>query len=184
MPLTITKTVRLAYAENLAVQFMPLPSDKKETAPKIVIVPDTIGFDFADFEFELTYTDDEQSFRFPEDSMPKLFGQRGSSEWVPITSRTWLWKQVGSSPNIHWCYYSRDQLNHTEYNYGHELLDKLNEGMYPTTLGRYIVNKTDNQIISGSWILKRERAVDGSVPHNVGNIIIDGIEHTYESIFG
>lgn len=179
---TITKTIRLAYAENLVVPFMPPSSDKN--TPQIVIVPDTIGFDFADFEFILTSTDDEQTFRFPEDSMPKLFGPRGSSEWVVITSRTWFWKQVGSSPNIHWCYYSRDQLNHTEYNYGHELLDKLNEGMYRTTLGRYIVNKTDSQIISGSWILKRENAVDGSVPRNCGNIIIDGIEHTYESIFG
>ena len=179
---TITKTVRLAYVENLNVPFMPPPLDET-----IIIVPDTIGFDFADFEFILTYTDNEQQFRFPEDSNTswcKLFEQTPQLGWVVITTRTWFWKQVGSSPNIHWCHYSCDQKKYTEYNYGQELLDRLNTDIDPIMRGRHIVNKRDSQITSGSWLLKREKAVDGSVPINCGNIIIDGTEHTYESIFG
>lgn len=101
-----------------------------------------------------------------------------------VTTRTWFWKQLGTARNIHWCYYSLDIEERTEYNYGHELLEELNEGIDSMKHGRYIANQIGNSIISGSWILERTVAEGSDVPHNVGNILIDNIEYSYESIFG
>jgi hypothetical protein len=101
-----------------------------------------------------------------------------------VTTRTWFWKQVGASRNIHWCYYSIDIETRAEYNYGTELLEQLNEGVDPLKRGRCIQNQTGNGIISGSWILKRAVAKGSDIPENVGNVLIDGVEHSYESIFG
>lgn len=101
-----------------------------------------------------------------------------------VTTRTWFWKQVGASRNIHWCYYSIDIETRTDYNYGTELLEQLNEGLDPLKRGRCIENKIGSGIISSSWILKRAVAKGSDIPENVGNVLIDGVEHSYESIFG
>ena len=121
---------------------------------------------------------------------PRAFSQyiskaRANRKYVEtsITTRTWLWKQVGAARNINWCFYSVDIAARTEYNYGHELLEQLNEGIDHMKRGRYIENKTGNWIISGSRILKRMVAKGSDIPENVGNILIDGVEHSYESIF-
>lgn len=111
---------------------------------------------------------------------------RASRKYIEtsVTTRTWFWKQVGASRNIHWCYYSIDIETRTDYNYGTELLEQLNEGLDPLKRGRCIENKTGSGIISGSWILKRAVAKGSDIPENVGNVLIDGVEHSYESIFG
>jgi len=101
-----------------------------------------------------------------------------------VTTRTWFWKQIGTARNIHWCYYSIDAEDRVEYNYGEELLEELNEGIDSMKRGRYIANQTGNSIISGSWILKRAVADGSNIPQNVGNVLIDGVEYSYESIFG
>lgn len=101
-----------------------------------------------------------------------------------VTTRTWFWKQIGTTRNIHWCFYSIDMSSKTEYNYGTELLETLNEGVESMKHGRYIENQTGNGIVSGSWILKRTAAAGCDMPQNIGNILIDGAEYSYGSIFG
>jgi hypothetical protein len=132
----------------------------------------------------------------PTDNISFVTNPRAFSEYVSrtranrkyietsVTTRTWFWKQVGASRNIHWCYYSIDIGARTEYNYGNELLEQLNEYIDTIKHGRYIVNQIGNGIISGSWLLKRNVAQGCDIPPNVGNILIDNIEYPYESIFG
>lgn len=122
---------------------------------------------------------------------PRAFSEyvaktRASQKYIEttVTTRTWFWKQIGTSRNIRWCFYSIDMETRAEYNYGHELLEQLNEGINPMKRGRCIENQTGNGIISGSWIMKRSVAKGCDIPENVGNILIDGVEHSYESIFG
>jgi len=101
-----------------------------------------------------------------------------------VTTRTWFWRQIGTARNIHWCFYSIDMATKSDYNYGTELLEALNAGVESMKRGRYIVNQTGKLIISGSWILKRAVAEGSDIPRNVGNVLIDGVEYSYESIFG
>lgn len=159
-----------------------------------------------DLRFPENSTEPWVKFFMPPDFVPSPptppfdnlspFNPRAFSEYVAksraarkyietsVTTRTWFWKQIGTARNINWCFYSIDMETRTEYNYGTELLEQLNEGIDPMKRGRCIENQTGDGIISGSWILKRAVAKGYDIPENVGNVLIDGVEHSYESIFG
>jgi len=161
-----------------------------------------------DLQFPENSTDHWTKFFLPHDFVPSppppspaddisfVTNPRAFSEYVAktranrkyvettVTTRTWFWKQTGSVRNIHWCFYSVDLAARTEYNYGTELLETLNVGVESMKRGRYIENQMGDGIVSGSWILKRAVAAGCDMPRNIGNILMDEVEYSYDSIFG
>jgi len=161
-----------------------------------------------DFQFPEDSTDSWVKFFLPHDFVPSppppspaddisfVTNPRAFSEYVAktranrkyvettVTTRTWFWKQTGSVRNIHWCFYSVDLATKKEYNYGTELLETLNTGIESMKRGRYIENQMGDGIVSGSWILKRTVTSGCDMPKNIGNILMDGVEYSYDSIFG
>jgi hypothetical protein len=202
--MTTRKQLNLRYAFNVPVPLSLYDDD----AARLVLLPSdhpTPDATYADFEFELDYEDTTREMQVPdnfkqpwmkffippgfvpppppssptdETAFPRVFWERAKSKCieVPVTTRTWFWKQVGTAHNIHSCFYN------TDYNYGDELLEQLNDGL---KRGRYIVNQTGDQIIRSSCLLKRCVAEGGGFFPKRGDVIlINNVEHSYESIFG
>lgn len=206
--MTTRKQLNLMYGINVPVPFALNEDDAMRIVllPRDHPIPDAA---YADFEFELDYEDTTYDIQIPESfaqpwmkffippgyvppppsshvdetAFPRAFWERAKPKCidVPITTRTWFWKQVGAAHNIHSCFYSIDRVAYTDYNYGDELLEQLNDGL---NRGRYIVNQTGDRIIRGSCLLKRCVAEGGFFPKKCDIILINNVEHSYESIFG
>lgn len=208
--MTTRKQLNLRYAFNVPVPLLLYDDD----AVRLVLLPSDHPIPdatCADFEFELDYEDTIHEMQVPdnfakswmkffippgyvpppppsspadETALPRAFWERTERKYinVPVTTRLWFWRQIGTVRNIHSCFYSIDRVAYTDYNYGDELLEQLNDGL---KRGRYILNQTGDRIIRSSCLLKRCVAEGGGFFPKRGDIIlINNIEHSYESIFG
>jgi len=204
---TIVPVPFMPFAEN-GLNIVLVPNNRPIPPIGVSTADFEFELDYEDITWDLRFAENSTEpwvkFFLPPDFVPSpppldnisSFNPRAFSEYVAkarasrkyietsVTTRTWFWKQIGTARNIHWCFYSIDIENRAEYNYGTELLEQLNEGVDPMKRGRCIENQTGNGIVSGSWILKRAVAKGYDIPENVGNVLIDGVEHSYESIFG
>lgn len=199
----------MPFDEN-GLNIVLVPSDKPIPPPTSIYADFEFELDYQDITWDLRFPEDSKEpwvkFFLPPDFVPEppslhidigvgtnpySFSEyvrktRANRKYIEttVTTRTWFWKQIGTTRNIYWCFYSADMAARTEYNYGTELLESLNEGVESMKRGRYIENQTGNGIVSGSWILKRTATVGCDMPQNIGNILIDGVEYSYGSIFG
>ena len=208
--MTTRKQLNLMYGINIPVPLLTNHDDATRIVllPRDHPIPDAT---YADFEFELDYEDTTHTIQIPESftqpwmkffippgfvppptppsspanetAFPRALWERAKPKCidVPVTTRTWFWKQVGAAHNIHSCFYSIDRVAYTDYNYGDELLEQLNDGL---THGRYIVNHAGQRIIRSSCLLKRCVAEGGYFPKKGDIIVINNVEHSHESIFG
>lgn len=201
----------MPFAEN-DMNIVLIPSDKPIPPATATYADFEFELVYEDITWDLRFAEDSKEpwvkFFLPTDFVPSppppspieevgptispyLFAEyvakvRANRKYIEttVTTRTWFWKQTGSVRNIHWCFYSVDPALRTEYNYGDELLEALNAGVESMKRGRYIENQMGDGIVSGSWILKRTVAAGCDMPKNIGNVLMDGVEYSYDSIFG
>ena len=116
---------------------------------------------------EATKTMDIMTAHFPRD-------------YITVPQRSYRWVQVGG-PRIRWCFYDVDRETREETNIGETVLKVLNEGC--DKVARTIVNAEGQNIVSGSWLLRRMDSDDGSTPPYEGYTVINGVEYTNAEIF-
>ena len=115
-----------------------------------------------------------------EEYYSNIMTMERNHDYISVIQRSYTWKQVGG-PRIHWCYYAIDYATYTDYNHGEIILEKLNHGIINKAVN--ITNPDGRHIISGCLLLRRQDAVDGSIPPYDGITVIDGVEYTNCQVF-
>ena len=128
-----------------------------------ILLPRTIDTQpITTFDFELVF----------QDRSTRMYDK---PEQESVIIRRYAWRQEDSNLVIDGCYH----VLVGEYNYGNELLKRLNRKVDELKTAKNIMNRDGKTVTTGSRITYNQKP-----PHNIGCFVINGKEYAFRHVRG